>query len=102
MAGHAFADIRGKYGTIDYDDLMKFTDTVLAQYPSIDPERLGVTGGSYGGFMTNWIIGHTNRPKAAASQRAFPIGYRGWTTDIGYYFVPDQIGATPWEDPMKL
>ena len=101
--GNAFADIRGKYGTIDYDDLMKFTDTVLAQYPSIDPECLGVTGGSYGGFMTNWIIGHTDRFKAAASQRSISNWVSmGWTTDIGYYFVPDQIGTTPWEDPMKL
>lgn len=101
--GNAFADIRGKYGTIDYEDLMGFTDTVLAQYPSIDPERLGVGGGSYGGFMTNWIIGHTNRFKAAVSQRSIS----NWismanTTDIGYYFATDQIRATTWEDINKL
>ncbi|HBG00234.1 MAG TPA: hypothetical protein DDW87_01480, partial [Firmicutes bacterium] len=46
-------DIRGKYGTIDYDDLMRFTDLVLETYPEIDGGRVGVTGGSYGGFMTN-------------------------------------------------
>ena len=101
--GNDFADIRGKYGTIDYDDLMGFVDTVLAQYPSIDPERLGVAGGSYGGFMTNWIIGHTGRFKAAVSQRSIS----NWismanTTDIGYYFVPDQIGADLWENTDKL
>ena len=65
--GDEFADIRGKYGTIDFDDLMKFVDEVLARYPQIDPARLGVTGGSYGGFMTNWVIGHTGRFAAAAS-----------------------------------
>lgn len=101
--GNGFADIRGKYGTIDYEDLMGFADTVLARYPSIDPERLGVAGGSYGGFMTNWIIGHTSRFKAAVSQRSIS----NWvsmanTTDIGYYFTPDQIGATAWEDIRKL
>jgi len=101
--GSAFADIRGKYGTIDYDDLMKFTDLVLEQYPQIDSKRLGVTGGSYGGFMTNWIIGHTDRFAAAASQRSIS----NWismacTTDIGYYFAEDQCASTPWCDHDHL
>lgn len=101
--GNEFADIRGKYGTIDYDDLMRFTDLVLEKYPDIDANRVGVTGGSYGGFMTNWIIGHTDRFKAAASQRSISNWVSmGYTTDIGYYFAPDQIGATPWSDPNKL
>lgn len=101
--GNEFADIRGKYGTIDYEDLMKFTDLVIEKYPFIDRERIGVTGGSYGGFMTNWIIGHTNRFKAAASQRSISnwISKFG-TTDIGYYFVDDQQSATPWSDYEKL
>ena len=64
--GDAFADLRGKFGTIDFDDFMQFTDAVLKAYPQIDPKRLGVTGGSYGGYMTNWIIGHTNRFACAA------------------------------------
>ncbi len=98
-----FADIRGKYGTIDYDDLMQFTDAVLAKYPSIDQTRVGVTGGSYGGFMTNWIIGHTDRFRAAASQRSISNWISKFcTTDIGYYFVNDQIAGTPWGDPDKL
>lgn len=101
--GNMFADIRGKYGTIDYDDIMDFTDLVLEKYTFIDKNRIGVTGGSYGGFMTNWIIGHTSRFKAAASQRSISnwISKFG-TTDIGYYFVDDQIGATPWNDMEKL
>jgi dipeptidyl aminopeptidase/acylaminoacyl peptidase len=101
--GNEFADIRGQYGTIDYDDLMRFTDLVLETYPEIDAERVGVTGGSYGGFMTNWIIGHTNRFKAAASQRSISNWISmGYTTDIGYYFAPDQVAATPWTDHEKL
>ncbi len=101
--GNEFADIRGKYGTIDYEDIMNFTDLVLEKYPFIDGERVGVTGGSYGGFMTNWIIGHTNRFKAAVSQRSISnwISKFG-TTDIGYFFVEDQQSATPWTDAEKL
>lgn len=101
--GNLFADIRGKYGTIDYDDLMKFTDVVLERYPFIDEDNVGVTGGSYGGFMTNWIIGHTDRFKAAASQRSISnwISFFG-TSDIGYFFSDDQQATTPWTDPDKL
>lgn len=101
--GDEFADVRGKYGTIDYDDIMRFTDIVLEEHPFIDEDRIGVTGGSYGGFMTNWIIGHTNRFKAAASQRSIS----NWVSefgiaDIGYYFVEDQQDGTPWTDVDKL
>lgn len=101
--GDEFADIRGKYGTIDYDDIMDFTDLVLINYQDIDKDRLGVTGGSYGGFMTNWIIGHTSRFKAAASQRSISnwISFFG-TSDIGYYFADDQNLSTPWNDVEKM
>lgn len=100
---NAFADIRGKYGTIDYFDIMDFVDEVVKRYDFIDEERMGVTGGSYGGFMTNWIIGQTNRFKAAASQRSIAnwAGFFG-TSDIGYFFASDQVGATPWSDPDKM
>ena len=70
--GNQFADLRGKYGTIDYSDIMAFTDKVLEKYPQIDAQKLCVTGGSYGGFMTNWIIGHTHRFRAAATSRRPP------------------------------
>lgn len=101
--GNAFADIRGKYGTIDYEDIMLFTNKVLEKYSDMDESNLFVTGGSYGGFMTNWIIGHTQRFKAAAAQRSIS----NWTTeygvtDIGYYFVTDQIAADPWSNYEKL
>ena len=97
--GNEFMDIRGKYGSIDYDDLMKFTDEVLTKYNDIDSKRLGVMGGSYGGFMTNWIIGHTDRFKRACTQRCISnwISMYG-TSDIGFYFVEDQVDGTPWRD----
>ena len=97
--GNAFADIRGKYGTIDYEDLMAVVDTALERFPFIDRDRLGTTGGSYGGFMTNWIIGHTDRFKAAVSQRSISNWiHKFCSTDIGYYFNKDQMGTTPWEE----
>lgn len=92
--GNAFADIRKIYGTIDYEDIMKFTDIALEKYTNIDKNRLGVTGGSYGGFMVNWIIGHTDRFKCAVSQRSISNWIDDFgTTDIGYYFNPDELGG---------
>jgi dipeptidyl aminopeptidase/acylaminoacyl peptidase len=95
--GNAFANIKARYGTVDYDDLMQFTDVAIRTFDFIDPDRLGVTGGSYGGFMTNWIIGHTDRFKAAASQRSIAswISFSN-TTDIGYTFTESQIGGDVW------
>ena len=96
-------DIRGKYGTVDFDDLMAFCDTALARYPEMDADNLFETGGSYGGFMTNWIIGHTDRFRACASQRSIS----NWTSfygvsDIGPDFSEDQCGSTIWPDVEKF
>lgn len=101
--GVKYSDIRGKYGTIDYEDLMHFTDFAIKKYPQIDENNMGVYGGSYGGFMTNWIVSHTKRFKAANSQRSIS----NWTSfygvsDIGYYFAPDQTGADPWDNLEKM
>jgi len=97
--GNDFADLREKYGTIDYDDLMNVVDSAIQDYTFVDPDRLGVMGGSYGGFMTNWVIGQTDRFKAAVSQRSIA----NWickfnTTDIGYVFNKDAMGTDPWEE----
>lgn len=101
--------VRGDYGGGDYEDIMAATDYVLAENSWIDEDRLGVTGGSYGGFMTNWIVGHTNRFKAAVTQRSICnwISFFG-VSDIGYYFSDWQIAAdmkdveTLWKhSPLK-
>lgn len=89
-----FADIRGKYGTVDFDALMAFTDAVLEKYDRIDPKRVCETGGSYGGYMTNWIITHTDRFCCAASQRSISNWVSmSFISDIGPFFGPDQCGA---------
>ena len=92
--GDEFADIRGDYGNTDFRNLMDFTDEVLRRFPEIDPERVCETGGSYGGFMTNWIITHTDRFAACASQRSISNWIsKSFISDIGTFFNPDQCGA---------
>lgn len=101
--GNAFMHLVDKYGTVDYNDLMEFKDHVLAKYPQIDASKVAVTGGSYGGFMTNWIIGHTSFFCCAASQRSIANWIsKSLTTDIGYYHNMSQMAATPWTDIDKM
>ncbi len=75
------------WGTVDYEDLMAVVDTALERYDFLDAERLGVIGGSYGGYMTSWIVSHTNRFKAACSERAVNnmVSMYG-SSDIGWVF----------------
>jgi dipeptidyl aminopeptidase/acylaminoacyl peptidase len=70
----------------------------------VDAKRLYVTGGSYGGFMTNWIIGHTARFRAAATARSISNNVSAFgTSDIGWHFWEYEMGnALPWADPHKL
>jgi dipeptidyl aminopeptidase/acylaminoacyl peptidase len=85
------------WGGPDYKDLMTAVDHLVAQ-DYVDESRLGVTGGSYGGFMTNWIVGHTDRFKAAATQRSVVNLYSFYgASDYGYDFEFEFFGR-PWED----
>lgn len=87
--GQTFVNaVRGDYGGKDYEDVMQAVDEAIKRDLQIDPKRLGVTGGSYGGFMTNWIVGQTNRFKAAVTQRSISnwISFHG-VSDIGYFFT---------------
>ena len=94
---HAKA-IWNNWGTADYDDLIAWTD-FLQQQPYIDPDRMGVTGGSYGGYMTNWIIGHTDRFKAAVTQRSVSnlISMYG-SSDYNWAFQYEFGDQPPWEN----
>lgn len=101
--GEAFADLRGRYGDIDFKDFMEFTDHVLAVYPQLKADRLSAIGGSYGGYMANWMVGNTDRFAAIVSQRSFcnPLSDFGYSC-IGYTFDQDQFAANPWNDPWKM
>jgi dipeptidyl aminopeptidase/acylaminoacyl peptidase len=97
---HAKA-IWGGWGEADYADLMAWTDFVQSQ-PYIDPERMGVTGGSYGGYMTIWIIGHTYRFKAALSQRCVSNLISLWgASDMNWVFQEILNDKPPFEDLQK-
>jgi acylaminoacyl-peptidase len=90
------------WGGKDYEDIMAGLDAAIAR-GGIDPQRLGVAGGSYGGFMTNWAVGHTDRFTAAVTMRclANAASFFG-TSDAGWWLAVDEMGATPWEDLDKL
>lgn len=86
------------WGTVDYEDVMAGADWLFGQ-PYIDARRVGVTGGSYGGYMTNWIVGHTSRFKAAVTQRSLAslTSFFG-TSDLGWIW-DREFGGPPWKNP---
>jgi len=92
--------IWGAFGGADYDDLMAFTNLV-AKKPYIDTKRMGVTGGSYGGYMTLWIIGHTNRFKSAVAQRVVSNWVSMWgSSDFNWIFQSWAKSGSP-QDGIK-
>jgi dipeptidyl aminopeptidase/acylaminoacyl peptidase len=75
------------WGSVDYDDCMAVMDEAVRRYDFVDADRLGVIGGSYGGYMTSWIVGHTDRFKAAISERAVNDFDSQWgSSDFGWDF----------------
>ncbi len=94
--------IVGDYGDRDYKDLMEAVDYAVDR-GWVDPERMGVTGGSYGGLMTNWIVTQTDRFAAAVTQRSISNWQSFFgTSDIGYFFGEEEMEALPWDDPAKF
>ncbi len=88
----------GDWGDGPMMDVLAGVDQVVARGLA-DPDRLAITGGSYGGYLTAWIIGHDQRFKAAVVQRGVYhlLAFHG-TTDIPL-FMASNVGAEPWEDP---
>jgi dipeptidyl aminopeptidase/acylaminoacyl peptidase len=92
--GHKFArGIAGEWGGKDYVDIMNGVDAVIKANPWIDTTRMGVTGGSYGGYMTNWIVGHTGRFKAAVTLRSVVNFISDDGTRDGAYGHKDDFGG---------
>jgi dipeptidyl aminopeptidase/acylaminoacyl peptidase len=99
--GEDFANqIEKAYPGHDYDDLMSVVDAAIAT-GHVDPNDLFVTGGSGGGVLTAWIVGKTDRFRAAATQKPV-IDWASWglTADIASFSSPYWFAKRPWEDPM--
>lgn len=95
--GHCTA-IYNNWGTVDYEDVMAWAD-YMEQQPYIDRERMGVTGGSYGGYMTTMIIGRSQRFKAAVTQRQVSNFISMWgTSDFNWGWTLAMGNETPWEN----
>ncbi len=101
--GQNFTSLDLRWGDIDEQDLLGFLGHVLGQFP-LDSNRVAVAGGSYGGYMTNWLTArHPERFKAAVTDRSICnwLSFYG-ASDIGPRFTYLQLGARPWENPEVL
>ncbi|MFL6207921.1 MAG: S9 family peptidase [Pyrinomonadaceae bacterium] len=97
--GQKFSDgTLNEWGGGDYRDLMAGVDEVLRTRQWIDPSRLGVTGGSYGGFMTNWIITQTPRFRAAVASASVSNLISFYATSVYQDLVHAEFGGAPWDD----
>jgi dipeptidyl aminopeptidase/acylaminoacyl peptidase len=87
--------IVGDFGNLDAQDVLALLDAALAD-PDLDGDRVGVMGGSYGGYMTSWLVAHSDRFRAAISERACNVfdSFEG-SSDIGWLFVDHYIGTDP-------
>ncbi|MBU1699276.1 MAG: S9 family peptidase [Candidatus Eisenbacteria bacterium] len=92
--------IDGKWGTVDYDDCMAVVNS-MTRKRYVDSKRLGILGGSYGGFMTTWVVGHTNKFKAAVTQRSAGNMYTMYCSSDFGYSRKYKYKAYPWENPMR-
>jgi dipeptidyl aminopeptidase/acylaminoacyl peptidase len=101
--GYEFGQcIIADWGNKDYADVMAAIESAVARYDFVDSDRLGVAGGSYGGFMVNWIIGHNDRFKAAVSMRSVVNRWSAMgTSDTGYNRV-SQFGTENWWEEQNM
>ena len=101
--GQAFADgCVLNWGGGDYQDLMSGVDYALAQNPWLDQERMGVIGGSYGGFMTNWIITQTDRFKAAVPMASLSNLISFYGTSLYQLLIEVEFDGPPWDNYALL
>jgi dipeptidyl aminopeptidase/acylaminoacyl peptidase len=87
------------WGTVDFEDVMGVVDTALGRWDFLDGDRLGIIGGSYGGFMTSWAISHDHRFKAAVSERAVNHNVSAAGSSDLFWVFERQFGG-PWYDHM--
>ncbi len=101
--GHDFCRvIRADWGNRDYADVMAAIEGAVERFPYVDGDRLGVAGGSYGGFMVNWIVSHTDRFRAAVTMRSVVNRWSAMgTSDLGYDRLR-QFGVENWWEVDNL
>ena len=96
--GHDFQyATRGEWGIVDREDYLAGVEAALAAYPEIDANRLGVSGGSYGGFMTNWLTATTDRFHAAVTSRSIANWESWWGTSDAQRLTEYEFYGPPWE-----
>jgi len=96
--GHDFMyATRGQWGILDKEDYLTGVDSALARYPAADSTRLGVSGGSYGGFMTNWLTATTDRFQAAVTSRSITNWESWYGTSDAQGLTEYEFMGTPWE-----
>jgi dipeptidyl aminopeptidase/acylaminoacyl peptidase len=101
--GQIFSDgTLNEWGGGDYKDLMRGVDEALKRNSWIDSYRLGVTGGSYGGFMTNWIITQTPRFKAAVANASVSNLISFYSTSLYQDLIHAEFGGFPWDNYEQL
>lgn len=99
--GQAFADsILGNHGDKPFEDLMKATDELIAK-GSIDPARMAAAGGSYGGYMVAWILGHTDRFRCLVDHAGVYDTLGQFASDATWG-RSNNYGAAPWQDPARI
>jgi len=93
--------IEGDWGNVDWADVQALTDH-MARQAYVDAKRIGILGGSYGGYMTSWAVGHTTRYKAAVTQRTAADFWVHWgSSDFGHYRTKYFGGKHPWDAPAE-
>jgi dipeptidyl aminopeptidase/acylaminoacyl peptidase len=97
--GQAFTDaVNGDWGGRAYDDIMATVDYV-SNLPYVDKDRIVAAGGSYGGYMVNWILGHTDRFKALVSHAgSYDLRSQAGSTEE-LWFTKWEFQGLPWENP---
>ena len=96
--GHDFQyATRGAWGIVDREDYLAGVDAALAAYPEIDANRMGASGGSYGGFMTNWLTATTDRFHAAVTSRSITNWESWWGTSDAQGLTEYEFYGPPWE-----
>lgn len=101
--GQKFADgCVNDWGGGDYRDLMRGVDVALEKFPYLDKDRMGVMGGSYGGYMTNWIVTQTDRFKAAIASASLSNLISFYSTSLYQDLIHAEFAGFPWDNYDKL